>query len=82
MAEITITEYTDPGCPFAWSAEPARRRVEWGSHASPYHGWMQVDPDGEGSRLNLFLATARGDAPDSEVMGTLDSIRRLVEAQI
>jgi hypothetical protein len=63
-------------------AEPARRRVEWGSHASPYHGWMQVDPDGEGSRLTLFLATARGDAPDSEVMGTLDSIRRLVEAQI
>ena len=29
MSAITITEYTDPGCPFAWSAEPARRRVEW-----------------------------------------------------
>jgi predicted DsbA family dithiol-disulfide isomerase len=28
-ASITITEYTDPGCPFAWSAEPARRRVDW-----------------------------------------------------
>jgi len=29
MNAITITEYTDPGCPFAWSAEPARRRVDW-----------------------------------------------------
>ena len=29
MSVITITEYTDPGCPFAWSAEPARRRVDW-----------------------------------------------------
>lgn len=29
MAELTITEFTDPACPFAWSAEPARRRLEW-----------------------------------------------------
>jgi len=29
MATITITEFTDPGCPFAWSAEPARRRLQW-----------------------------------------------------
>lgn len=29
MASITITHYTDPGCPFAWSAEPARWRVQW-----------------------------------------------------
>lgn len=29
MATLTITEYTDPGCPFAWSAEPARRRLDW-----------------------------------------------------
>jgi 2-hydroxychromene-2-carboxylate isomerase len=29
MSAITITEYTDPGCPFAWSAEPARRRLQW-----------------------------------------------------
>jgi hypothetical protein len=43
---------------------------------------MQVDPDGDGSRLTLFLSTAHGDAADSEVMGTLDAIRRLVEAQV
>lgn len=24
-----VREYTDPGCPFAFSAEPARRRIEW-----------------------------------------------------
>ncbi|MGA9857575.1 MAG: DsbA family protein [Solirubrobacteraceae bacterium] len=29
MATLTITEFTDPGCPFAWSAEPARRRLDW-----------------------------------------------------
>ena len=29
MPALTITEYTDPGCPFAWSAEPARRRLQW-----------------------------------------------------
>src|ERR1700678_3874098 len=29
MAELRITEYTDPACPFAWSAEPARRRLDW-----------------------------------------------------
>jgi predicted DsbA family dithiol-disulfide isomerase len=29
MTSIAITEYTDPACPFAWSAEPSRRRLEW-----------------------------------------------------
>jgi predicted DsbA family dithiol-disulfide isomerase len=29
MAELEITEFTDPACPFAWSAEPFRRRLEW-----------------------------------------------------
>jgi hypothetical protein len=62
--------------------DPEQRRVEWGSRSSDYHGWMQVDADGDGSRLTLFLATAHGDAPDSEVMGTLDAIRRLVEARV
>jgi len=55
-------------------------RVEWGAAGSPYHGWLQVSPEEEGSRLTLYLETSRGDAPDSEVMGTIDAIRRLVEA--
>jgi predicted DsbA family dithiol-disulfide isomerase len=29
MPTIQITEYSDPACPFAWSAEPTRRRIDW-----------------------------------------------------
>jgi predicted DsbA family dithiol-disulfide isomerase len=29
MADVRVTEYTDPGCPWAYSAEPHRRRLEW-----------------------------------------------------
>lgn len=29
MADVVITEYTDPGCPWAYSAEPSRRRLSW-----------------------------------------------------
>src|SRR3954469_18689924 len=29
MATITIAHFTDPACPFAFSAEPARRRLDW-----------------------------------------------------
>lgn len=29
MPDVRITEYTDPGCPWAYSAEPFRRRLEW-----------------------------------------------------
>lgn len=61
--------------------DEADRRIEWGSE-SGYHGWMKVDGDGDGSRLTLSLHTERGDAPDHEVAGTLEAIRRLVEAEI
>jgi len=27
--DVCITEFTDPGCPWAWSAEPYRRRLQW-----------------------------------------------------
>jgi predicted DsbA family dithiol-disulfide isomerase len=29
MAGVQITEFTDPGCPWAYSAEPFRRRLDW-----------------------------------------------------
>ncbi|HEU4978994.1 MAG TPA: DsbA family protein [Solirubrobacteraceae bacterium] len=29
MADVCITEFTDPACPWAWSAEPFRRRLSW-----------------------------------------------------
>jgi hypothetical protein len=61
-------------------SDNAARKIEWGAEHGGYHGWLQVSPESEGSRLTLFLATARGNAPDGEVMGTLDAIRRPVEA--
>jgi uncharacterized protein YndB with AHSA1/START domain len=67
----------------AWfRSDESQRRIEWGAPGGGYHGWLQVNSEGNGSRLTLFLATARGDAPDSDVMGTLDAIRRLVEADL
>jgi predicted DsbA family dithiol-disulfide isomerase len=29
VSEVVITEFTDPGCPWAYSAEPFRRRLSW-----------------------------------------------------
>ena len=29
MTEVRITEFTDPGCPWAYSSEPTRRRLDW-----------------------------------------------------
>jgi predicted DsbA family dithiol-disulfide isomerase len=29
MPKLTIREFTDPACPFGFSAEPARRRLDW-----------------------------------------------------
>ena len=29
VSDVCITEFTDPGCPWAWSAEPFRRRLSW-----------------------------------------------------
>ncbi len=57
------------------------RRIEW-SAESGYHGWMQVDADGDGSRLTLFLDTTHGAERDHDVAATLDAIRMLVEAQV
>jgi uncharacterized membrane protein len=62
-------------------ADDAERRIEW-SAPSGYHGWMKVDPDGEGSRLTLFLQTQRGTERDHDVAATLDAVRRLVEAEV
>jgi len=67
----------------AWfKTDPAERKIEWGSPGSDYHGWIQVSAEGDGSLLTLYLSTAHADAPDSDVMGTLDAIRRLVEADV
>jgi uncharacterized protein YndB with AHSA1/START domain len=65
----------------SFHADDARRRVEWDA-PSGYRGWMQVAPDGDGSRLTLFLNTVHGSESDHDVAATLDAIRMLVEAQI
>ena len=64
-----------------FSADERERRIEWGSD-SGYHGWMKVDPDGQGSRLTLFLETTHDAERDHDVAATLDAIRMLVEAQV
>ena len=67
----------------AWfRTDPNAQRIEWGSPGSEYHGSIQVSAEGDGTLLSLSLSTAHGDAPDSDVMGTLDAIRRLVEADV
>lgn len=61
--------------------DEAARRIEW-SAGSGYRGWMQVDGDGRGSRLTLFLDTPHPSASDHDVAATLDAIRMLVESKL
>jgi uncharacterized protein YndB with AHSA1/START domain len=65
----------------SFNADAAQRRIEW-SAPSGYHGWMQVDPDGDGSRLTLFLETRHGGERDHDIAATLDAIRMLVESEV
>jgi uncharacterized membrane protein len=65
----------------SFRADPGERRIEWGS-PSGYRGWMKVDPDGDGSRLTLFLETRHSGESDHDVAATLDAIRMLVEAEV
>ena len=64
-----------------FNADAAQRRIEW-SAPSGYRGWMQVEGDGEGSRLTLFLNTLHGRESDHDVASTLDAIRMLVESEV
>jgi len=65
----------------SFSADADQHRIEW-SAASGYHGWMKVDPDGDGSRLTLFLETRREAEREHDVAATLDAIRMLVESEV
>jgi uncharacterized membrane protein len=65
----------------SFSADDAQHKIEW-SAASGYRGWMTVEPDGEGSRLTLFLETRHGAEREHDVAGTLDAIRMLVESEV
>jgi carbon monoxide dehydrogenase subunit G len=65
----------------SFHADPAERRIEWTS-PSGYRGWMSVAPDGDGSRLTLFLDTPHGSERDHDIAATLDAIRMLVESEV
>src|SRR3954453_19508836 len=41
---VTVVEFTDPGCPFAYSAEPHRLRLQWlyGDHEVDWNLRMVV----------------------------------------
>jgi hypothetical protein len=65
----------------SFHADPAERRIEWGS-AGGYRGWMSVAPDGDGSRLTLFLETRHSSERDHDISATLDAIRMLVESEV
>lgn len=65
----------------SFRADDGERKIEW-SAPSGYHGWMKVEPDGDGSRLTLFLHTLHGTERDHDVSATLDAIRMLVESEI
>jgi uncharacterized membrane protein len=65
----------------SFATDDSLRRIEW-SAADGYRGWLQVDADGDGSRLTLFLDTPHRAASDHDVEATLDAIRMLVESQV
>jgi uncharacterized protein YndB with AHSA1/START domain len=67
----------------AWfKADADAHRIEWGAPGSEYHGSIDIQPEGEGAVLSLHLSTVHAEMPESDVMGTLDAIRRLVEADM
>jgi uncharacterized protein YndB with AHSA1/START domain len=67
----------------AWlHRDDGQRRLEWGVGDGDYHGSLGVVPDGEGSMLTLTVTTRRATDADREIAGTLDAIRRLLEAAV
>jgi|SRR5579884_1071225 len=71
MADVRITEYTDPGCPWAYSAEPVRRRLDWlYGDAVDWHVRMVVLADDPEDYLE------RGFTPEKQAAAYRDIARR------
>jgi hypothetical protein len=67
----------------AWlRSDEDRHRVEWGVQGTTYHGEFDVEADGDGARLVLRLTTEHERDFDSDVSGTLDAVKRLLEAEV
>jgi hypothetical protein len=66
----------------AWfRTDDAAHKVEWGAEGHPYHGWLDVGDEGDGSKLTLHLTT--GDVGDigGYVTSTFDSIKRMFSGE-
>jgi ribosome-associated toxin RatA of RatAB toxin-antitoxin module len=67
----------------AWfRADDEAKRVEWGAEGQPYRGWMQVQSDGEASKLTLHVTTERLTSEHlgelkAYVASTIESLRKL-----
>ncbi len=94
---VTVLEFTDPACPVAFSAEPARLRIAWlfGDQLS-WRRVMVVLNDGTGSRTGppperlaasrrrlhgLYGMPLDPDAPPSAA-GTLEASRLVIAARL
>jgi predicted DsbA family dithiol-disulfide isomerase len=64
MTTIQITEFTDPVCPFAWSAEPSRLRIEW-----LYGDQIELRPRMVGLSEDTEAMAARGLTPEMLARG-------------
>jgi carbon monoxide dehydrogenase subunit G len=79
--EARYEGHTQRGQAYLRTDESAHR-VEWGVEGGGYHGSFDVTPDGDGSKLVLKLTTVHTGDVDHDVAGTLDAIRRLLEAEV
>jgi uncharacterized membrane protein len=67
----------------AWlRADDERRRVDWGVDGTAYKGAFEVQGGAGGATLSLSLTTEHERDFDADVTGTLDAVRRLLEAQV
>ena len=68
---LHVEVFTDPGCPFAWSAEPRRRRIAWlyGDQISWTTRMVVLSASPEDS-------TAKGFTPDKQAAGMASIGRR------
>lgn len=58
------------------------RRIEWGSDGpSHYHGWLEIDPEGEVASVTVELHTDRPSSEDLDaaVDGTLFALKQQIE---
>jgi hypothetical protein len=53
------------------------RRMEWGLPDSGYHGWLQVEEDGDVSVVTIHVTQDHDSDADDDLVEALDNIRQL-----